>query len=49
MRHSDNAIDSDAVELNRTGLENPLPWHCSALFHWWSIGQKIEETISGDI
>ena len=34
---SNGAIDSAAIELNRSGLENPLPYCCAPLFHSASV------------
>jgi hypothetical protein len=33
-----DAIDPDAVELDRSGLENPLSWCCTSLDHSPDLG-----------
>jgi hypothetical protein len=38
---ADGAIDPVAVELNRSGLEDPLPLCCASLFHCIAFKLKV--------
>jgi hypothetical protein len=38
---ADGAIDPAAVELNRSGLEDPLPLCCASLFHCIAFKLKV--------
>jgi hypothetical protein len=38
---TDGAIDPAAVELNRSGLEDPLPLFCASLFHCPAFKLKV--------
>lgn len=46
---SNDAIDSGAIELNRSGLENSLSWCRTSLFHAASFSQRSENQVNGDI
>jgi hypothetical protein len=37
---SNQAIDRYAVELNRSGLENPSSWRCASFFHALEIREN---------
>jgi hypothetical protein len=38
---ADGAIDPAAVELNHSGLEDPLPRYCASLFHCVAFKLKV--------
>jgi hypothetical protein len=45
---SNCAIDAAAVELNRSGFENPLSRSCAAVFHAAALNQRSKDRVNGD-
>src|SRR6266481_8246121 len=43
---ADGAIDSDAVELNRTGLEYAFPRLCTSLIHPITLNEKFKSRVN---